>query len=54
MAAQLPPKSTGSTKLDSVVQNVSAADPQKLSGFALYSRFVSYDIEDIAKQLLII
>ncbi|KAJ8606824.1 hypothetical protein MRB53_040691 [Persea americana] len=39
MAATLPPKSTGSTKLDSVVQNVSAAEPAKLSGFALYSRF---------------
>lgn len=32
-------KSTGSTKLDAVVQNVKAADPEKLSGLALYSRF---------------
>ncbi|KAM3514536.1 hypothetical protein MY11210_001771 [Beauveria gryllotalpidicola] len=32
-------KSTGSTKLDAVVQNVKAADPQQLSGLALYSRF---------------
>ncbi|EGX88902.1 mitochondrial phosphate carrier protein [Cordyceps militaris CM01] len=32
-------KSTGSTKLDAVVQNVKAAEPQKLSGLALYSRF---------------
>lgn len=27
------------TKLDAVVQNVKAAEPQKLSGLALYSRF---------------
>ncbi len=32
-------KSTGSTKLDAVVQNVKAADPQKLTGVGLYSRF---------------
>ncbi|KAG6021312.1 hypothetical protein E4U19_004634 [Claviceps sp. Clav32 group G5] len=32
-------KSTGSTKVDAIVQNVKAADPQKLSGLALYSRF---------------
>ncbi|KAJ6782822.1 hypothetical protein PWT90_07008 [Aphanocladium album] len=32
-------KSTGSTKLDAVVQNVKAAEPEKLSGLALYSRF---------------
>jgi solute carrier family 25 phosphate transporter 3 len=34
-----PAKSTGSTKLDAVVQNVKAEEPGKLSGFALYSRF---------------
>ncbi|KAI9653665.1 MAG: mitochondrial phosphate carrier protein [Trizodia sp. TS-e1964] len=33
------PRSTGSTKLDSVVQNVAANTPEKLSGLALYSRF---------------
>ncbi|QPG97658.1 mitochondrial phosphate carrier protein [Epichloe festucae Fl1] len=32
-------KSTGSTKVDAIVQNVKAAEPQKLSGLALYSRF---------------
>ena len=32
-------QSTGSTKVDAVVQNVKAADPNKLSGLALYSRF---------------
>ena len=39
MAASAPPSSTGSTKLDAVVQNASAASPAKLSGFQLYSRF---------------
>jgi len=34
-----PPQSTGSTKVDAVIQNVKAAEPQKLSGVALYSRF---------------
>jgi solute carrier family 25 phosphate transporter 3 len=34
-----PAKSTGSTKLDAVVQNVKAADPSKPSGFGLYGRF---------------
>lgn len=34
-----PAKSTGSTKLDAVVQTVKAEEPGKLSGFALYSRF---------------
>lgn len=33
-------KSTGSAKVDAVVQNVKAAvEPQQLSGLALYSRF---------------
>lgn len=32
-------QSTGSTKVDSVVQNARAAEPAKLSGAALYSRF---------------
>lgn len=41
MATTLPPKSTGSDKLDAVVQNVSAQSPKKLSGLDLYSRFVS-------------
>ncbi|KAK4905892.1 mitochondrial phosphate carrier protein [Elasticomyces elasticus] len=31
--------STGSTKVDAVVQNIAANTPEKLSGFALYSRF---------------
>ncbi|KAK0388028.1 hypothetical protein NLU13_4272 [Sarocladium strictum] len=34
-----PAKSTGSTKLDAVVQTVKAEEPGQLSGFALYSRF---------------
>ncbi|GJN74090.1 mitochondrial phosphate carrier protein [Purpureocillium lilacinum] len=34
-----PAQSTGSTKVDAVIQNVKAAEPQKLSGVALYSRF---------------
>ena len=32
-------KSTGSTKLDAAVQNIKAAEPAKLSGVGLYSRF---------------
>lgn len=32
-------KSTGSTKVDAVVQTLKANEPQKLSGVALYSRF---------------
>ncbi|KAL8794170.1 MAG: hypothetical protein Q9195_003238 [Heterodermia aff. obscurata] len=39
MATSTAPPSTGSTKLDAVVQNASATSPAKLSGFALYSRF---------------
>ena len=39
MAASAPPSSTGSTKLDAIVQKTSAATPGKLSGVALYSRF---------------
>lgn len=31
--------STGSTKVDAVVQKVAANTPEKLGGFALYSRF---------------
>jgi len=34
-----PATSTGSTKVDAVVQKVAAATPEKLSGVALYSRF---------------
>jgi solute carrier family 25 phosphate transporter 3 len=33
------PASTGSTKVDAVVQNLAAKSPEKLSGVALYSRF---------------
>ncbi|KID94440.1 mitochondrial phosphate carrier protein, partial [Metarhizium majus ARSEF 297] len=32
-------KSTGSAKVDAIVQNVKAAEPAQLSGLALYSRF---------------
>ncbi|KAI9878302.1 MAG: mitochondrial phosphate carrier protein [Pleopsidium flavum] len=39
MAASAPPSSTGSTKLDAIVQKTSAQTPEKLSGLALYSRF---------------
>jgi len=39
MAASAPPTTTGSTKLDAIVQNASAQTPKKLSGLALYSRF---------------
>lgn len=31
--------STGSTKVDAVVQNIKAETPEKKSGLALYSRF---------------
>lgn len=31
--------STGSEKADTAIQNVTAKTPEKLSGFALYSRF---------------
>jgi solute carrier family 25 (mitochondrial phosphate transporter), member 3 len=34
-----PATSTGSTKVDAVVQKVAANTPEKLSGVALYSRF---------------
>lgn len=34
-----PAQSTGSAKLDAVVQTAKAADPTKPSGLALYSRF---------------
>jgi solute carrier family 25 phosphate transporter 3 len=34
-----PVASTGSTKVDAVVQQVAANTPEKLSGIALYSRF---------------
>jgi solute carrier family 25 phosphate transporter 3 len=34
-----PATTTGSVKLDGLVQSAKAAEPQKLSGFALYSRF---------------
>lgn len=39
MAASPPPTSTGSSKLNAAVQNARANTPEKLSGFALYSRF---------------
>ncbi len=39
MAASAPPSSTGSTKIDGAVQKTMANTPEKLSGFALYSRF---------------
>lgn len=39
MAAAASPRSTGSPKLDAVVQKTSAKTPEKLSGVALYSRF---------------
>ena len=39
MAASPPPTSTGSTKLDALVQKTAAQTPEKLSGLALYSRF---------------
>ena len=39
MAASPPPSSTGSTKLDGLVQKTAAQTPEKLSGLALYSRF---------------
>lgn len=39
MASSAPATSTGSVKLDAAVQNVKAAEPAKLSGLALYSRF---------------
>ncbi len=34
-----PATSTGSTKVDAVVQTIAANTPEKLSGVALYSRF---------------
>lgn len=34
-----PAQSTGSTKVDAIVQQASAAAPDKLSGVSLYSRF---------------
>lgn len=39
MATSAPPSSTGSTKIDAVIQGTSAKTPEKLSGLALYSRF---------------
>lgn len=39
MASSPPPTSTGSSKIDAAIQNASAKSPEKLSGFALYSRF---------------
>jgi hypothetical protein len=40
MAATAPPTAVGSTKLDGLVQKAASKEPQKLSGFNLYSRFV--------------
>jgi solute carrier family 25 phosphate transporter 3 len=37
--ASVPPTSTGSAKVDAVVQKALAATPEKLSGVSLYSRF---------------
>lgn len=51
MAATLPPSSTGSTKLDAVVQTAKANEPQKLSGVALYSRFVSELHHNVSRLL---
>ena len=39
MAASTATSSTGSTKIDALVQNARAQTPDKLSGLALYSRF---------------
>ena len=39
MTSSPPPTSTGSTKLDAIVQRTKAETPEKLSGLALYSRF---------------
>jgi solute carrier family 25 phosphate transporter 3 len=39
MAAQAPPSSTGSTKLDAAKAYAAAADPTKPTGIDLYSRF---------------
>ncbi|MCJ1443868.1 MAG: mitochondrial phosphate carrier protein [Stictis urceolatum] len=39
MAANPPPTSTGSTKVDAAIQNIKASTPEKLSGVSLYSRF---------------
>ncbi len=44
MAAAAPPKTTGSPKLDGAIQKIAASEPQKLSGVALYSRFVRTDL----------
>jgi len=40
MAAAAPPNTASSPKLDAFVQKVTLKEPQKLSGVALYSRFV--------------
>jgi solute carrier family 25 phosphate transporter 3 len=39
MSAGVPPSSTGSVKLDALKQSAAAADPTKMSGVSLYSRF---------------
>jgi len=39
MSAGVPPTSTGSVKLDAIKQTAVAADPAKMSGVSLYSRF---------------
>ena len=39
MATSAPPTSTGSKTIDAIKQVAQANEPQKLSGFALYSRF---------------
>jgi solute carrier family 25 phosphate transporter 3 len=39
MATSAPPTSTGSKSLDAIKQVAAAAEPKKLSGLDLYSRF---------------
>lgn len=39
MATSTASSSTGSTKIDALIQNTRAQTPEKLSGLALYSRF---------------
>jgi solute carrier family 25 phosphate transporter 3 len=39
MATTAAPQTTGSPKLDSIIQTVASKEPQKLSGVSLYSRF---------------
>jgi hypothetical protein len=60
MAATAPPTTTGSAKLDGLVQTAAAKEPQKLSGLGLYSRFVRlrchvfgrYDADNLRPSLV--